>query len=99
MTRTELNRTETFLSRQADGREFLGAHLQGPLTKYKRWPVQFITNTFPNRLNLHHWKKADSNLCACGSVVETNATFNASAPSSSLLESVLTTLPGARCLP
>ena len=62
MTRTELNHTETFLSRQADGREFLGAHLQGPLTKHKRWLVQFITNTFPNRLNLHLWKKTDSNL-------------------------------------
>jgi hypothetical protein len=73
MTRTELNRTETFLSRQADGREFLGAHLQVPLTKHKRWLVQFITNTFPNRLNLFLWKKTDSNLCACGSAVETNA--------------------------
>ena len=71
--RTELNRTEMFLSRPNDGRELLGSYLQGPLTKHKRWLVQSITNTFPNRQNLHLWKRADSNLCSCGKAVETNA--------------------------
>ena len=71
--RTELNRTERFLSRPQDGRDLLGSYLKGPLTRHKRWLVQFITNTFPNRLNLSIWKKAESNLCACGTAVETNA--------------------------